>query len=244
MRKFRKPSEKKIYCNPFVFTVFTIRTMNNLFDNSFPESWEDAVEAIMSPNSPLSQRLHSPDHNSIAVSNSNPESASENESNVDSDANSNYDYEAGDNIPLPPEDRFSSEQELQDMIQEWAARHGFAFTKRRSRQCNQAGRRKVVWYCDRKGEAPEFLRYNGGQLRKRRTSSRCAGCEFSINAIQVGDHWEVRHRPETRFHHHSHPRSISSWSHPVHRRLTKADQVTLRNLHDAGKGDKFCYLLE
>jgi hypothetical protein len=212
--------------------------MNNLFDSYIPEVWEDAVEAIMPPDSPLSERLHSPDHNLIAETNSNPKSASEMQSNIDSDVNSNYDSEASDNMPLPPEDRFSSEQELQDMIQEWAARHGFAFTKRRSRQCNQAGRRKVVWYCDRKGEAPEILRYNGGQPRKRRTSSRCAGCEFSINAIQVGDHWEIRYRPESRFHHHSHPRSISSWSHPTHRRLTKADQVTLRNLHDAGKGKR------
>ena len=66
----------------------------------------------------------------------------------------------------------------------------------------KAGWRKVVWYCDRKGEAPEILRYNGGQPHKRCTSSRCAGCEFSINAVQVGDHWEVRHRPESRFHYH------------------------------------------
>src|SRR5580692_1722400 len=199
--------------------------MDNLFDSSFPEVWEDAVEAIMPPDSPLSERLHSPDHNLIAETNSNPKSASEMQSNIDSDVNSNYDSEADDNMPLPPEDRFSSEQELQDMIQEWAAQHGFAFTKRCSRQCNQTGRRKVVWYCDRKGEAPEIPRYNGGQPRKRRTSSRCAGCEFSINAIQVGDHWEVRHRPEPRFHHHSHPRSISLWSHPAYRRLTKADQI-------------------
>jgi hypothetical protein len=162
--------------------------MNNLFNSSFPETWEDAVEAIMSPNSSLSQRLYLPDHNSIAESNSNPESESENESNVDSDANSNYDSETDHNMPLPPENRFDSEQELQDTIQEWAAWHGFAFTKRCSRQCNQAGRRKVVWYCDRKGEASEILQYNKGQPCKRRTSSRCAGCEFSINVIQVGDH--------------------------------------------------------
>jgi hypothetical protein len=215
--------------------------MDNLFNGSFSETWGDAVEAFMFPDPPLSQQVHSPKHNSIAEANSNPESASEILSNADSNANSNYDLEPSDNMPLPPEDRFGSEQELQHMIQEWAARHGFAFIKRRSRQCNQAGRRKVVWYCDRKGEAPERLRYNGGQPRKRRTSSRCAGCEFSINAIQVGDHWEVRHRPESRFHHHSHPRSISSWSHPVHRHLTEADQVQLRNLHDTGKGVKFCY---
>jgi hypothetical protein len=215
--------------------------MDNLFNSSFPETWDDAVEEFMSPDPPLFQRLHSPEHNSIAEANSNPESATEIQSNVDSDAHSNHDSELSDNMPLPPEDRFGSEQELQDTIQEWAAQHGFAFIKRRSRQCNQAGRRKVVWYCDRKGEAPERLRYNGGQPRKRRTSSRCIGCEFSINAIQVGDHWEVRHRPESRFHHHSHPRSISSWSHPVHRHLAKADQVQLRNLHDAGKGNKTCY---
>ena len=83
---------------------------------------------------------------------------------IDSNADSNYESDPSDNMPLPPEDRFNSEQELQDMIQEWAARHGFAFIKRRSQQRNQAGRRKVVWYCNRKGEAPEILRYNGGQL--------------------------------------------------------------------------------
>jgi hypothetical protein len=81
---------------------------------------------------------------------------------VDSDANSNYESDPSNNMPLPPEDRFNSERELQDTIQEWAARHGFAFIKRRSQQRNQAGWRKVVWYCDRKGEAPEILRYNGG----------------------------------------------------------------------------------
>jgi hypothetical protein len=212
--------------------------MNNLFNSSFPETWDNAVEGFISPDPPLSQRLHSLEHNSIAEANSNLESVSEMQIIVDSDANSTYESDPSDNMPLPPEDRFNSERELQDTIQEWAARHGFAFIKRRSQQRNEAGRRKVVWYCDRKGEAPEILRYNGGQPRKRRTSSRCSGCEFSINAVQVGDHWEVRHRPESRFHHHNHQRSISSWSHPVHRRLTDAEQVQLRNLHDAGKGNK------
>jgi hypothetical protein len=102
------------------------------------------MEVIMSFYSPLSQRLHSPDHNSIAETNSNPKSASGIQSIVDSEANSNYDSEAGNNTSLPPENRFSSEEELQDMIQEWVAQYGFAFTKCRSRQCNQAGRRKVA----------------------------------------------------------------------------------------------------
>ena len=38
--------------------------------------------------------------------------------NVDSDAYSNHNSELSDNMPLPPEDRFGSEQELQDTIQE------------------------------------------------------------------------------------------------------------------------------
>jgi hypothetical protein len=63
----------------------------------------------MSPDPPFSQRLHSPEHESIAEANTNPESASEIQSNAGSDANSNYDSEASDNMPLPPEGRFSSE---------------------------------------------------------------------------------------------------------------------------------------
>ena len=136
--------------------------MNNLFNSSFSETWDDAVEEFISPDPPLSQRLHSPEHNSIAEANSNLESVSEMQIIVDSDANSNYESDPSDNILLPPEDRFNSEWELQDTIQEWAARHGFAFIKCRSQQRNQAGRRKVVWYCNRKGEAPEILRYNRG----------------------------------------------------------------------------------
>jgi hypothetical protein len=72
----------------------------------------------MSPDPPLSQRLHSPKHNSIADSNSNLESVSEMQSIVDSNANSNYESEPSDYMPLPPEDIFDSEQELQDAIQE------------------------------------------------------------------------------------------------------------------------------
>jgi hypothetical protein len=68
--------KKRIDRNPFVFTVFTICTMDNLFNSSFPETWDDAVEAVMSPDPPLFQ-LHSPEHNSIAEANSNPESATE-----------------------------------------------------------------------------------------------------------------------------------------------------------------------
>jgi hypothetical protein len=63
----------------------------------------------MSPDSPLSQRLYSPEHNLNTGANPNPESASEIQSNADSDANSNYESEPGNDMPLPPEDRFGSE---------------------------------------------------------------------------------------------------------------------------------------
>lgn len=140
-------------------------------------------------------------------------------------------------MPLPPEAIYSSKEELYASIQAWAAQHYYAFRIGRSTKISNSPRVKITYNCDRCGPPPPENHPQGYlQARKRQTTTRKTGCQFSINAIQQRDtHWELRHRPGREYSIHNHPPSQSTSSHPAHRKLAQADINQARALHSAGK---------
>jgi hypothetical protein len=139
-------------------------------------------------------------------------------------------------MPLPPEAIYSSSTELYESIQAFARENDYCFRIGRSTRINNGPRQAITYTCDRCGQRPpEKHAEKTLQARKRRTSSRKTGCQFSINAIQVNDTtWELRHRSDPKFHHHNHQPSSSYTSHPTHRRLNLEEIEEMKQLHDAG----------
>lgn len=140
-------------------------------------------------------------------------------------------------MPLPPEAIYESKDELYASIQAWAARHNYAFRIGRSNKIRNGPRVKIFYNCDRCGPPPSTAHLqNSLQARKRHTTTRKTGCQFSILAIEQRDsQWELRHRPGAEFGIHNHPPSHSTSSHPSHRKLAQADLNQAKYLHNAGK---------
>ena len=91
-------------------------------------------------------------------------------------------------MPLPPEAIYSSKEELYASIQAWAAQHYYAFRIGRSTKISNSLRVKITYNCDRCGPPPPENHPQGYlQARKRQTTTRKTGCQFSINAIQQRD---------------------------------------------------------
>lgn len=112
-------------------------------------------------------------------------------------------------MPLPPPAEYKSKEELYVAIQAWAAQHQYAFVTGRSKIINDGPRMKVFYNCDRCGLPPppeHPQKYS--QPRKRQTTTRKTGCQFSIAAIQcTNTTWELRHRPGIQYSIHNHPPS-------------------------------------
>ena len=140
-------------------------------------------------------------------------------------------------MPLPPEAIYNSKQALFNSIQEWAQQYKYAFRIGRSKKISEA-REKVVYECDRAGPEPARNRPQNDRRRPRErvrlTSTTKTGCQFSVVGIQVGDAWELRHRPDPKFSTHNHSPSLSASTHPSHRRFTKELIEKARELHNAG----------
>ena len=126
-------------------------------------------------------------------------------------------------MPLPPEAIYNSPEECYVAIQAFAKQFNYAFTKRKSKTVNKHGRRKIVYVCDRGRQSPdEYRSKRFAQPRRRNTTTRMTGCEFSVNLVQVGeDTWELRHRADLANAVHNHEPSHSWTSHPSHRKLSK-----------------------
>jgi hypothetical protein len=140
-------------------------------------------------------------------------------------------------MPLPPEAIYDSKEELYIAIQAWAAQHCYAFCIGRSTKKDSGPRTKITYNCDRCGPPPpENHPKNYLQARKRQTTTRKTGCQFSIVAIErTNTQWELRHRPSIEYSIHNHPPSQSISSHPAHRKLAQAEINQARSLHNAGK---------
>jgi hypothetical protein len=88
-------------------------------------------------------------------------------------------------MPLPPEATHSSKEELYTAIQAFAAQHSYAFRIGRSNKINNSPRLKIFYNCDRCGPPPpENHPQDYLQARKRQTTTRKTGCQFSIVAVQ------------------------------------------------------------
>src|SRR5436190_21391091 len=148
-----------------------------------------------------------------------------------SDASSNIDGSepdsepsSSDDMPLPPENFYTTEEEMWTSIQAWAAQHKYAFRVGRSKPIG-GNRKKILYQCDRCGKLPVENRPRDDPRRPhdriRSTSSKKTGCMFSVNGIMVdAHHWEIRYRPDPKFSVHNHPPSHSAMAHASHRRLT------------------------
>jgi hypothetical protein len=138
-------------------------------------------------------------------------------------------------MSLPPEARYNSLEALYEAAQLHALPRGYAFTKRRSKKTNHAGRQKVYIDCDRHDYGNTIA--NQQRQRERNTNSRANGCPFSIIATSSSDllSWELKHRPDAKYSVHNHPPSKHPSAHPAHRRLAREEQKTVKELAQAGK---------
>lgn len=112
-------------------------------------------------------------------------------------------------MPPPPQAIYSSKQELYSSIQSWAAQNHFAFRIGRSNKINKGPSIKIFYNCDRCGPPPpEIHPQDYLQARKRRSTTRKTGCQFSVIAVECSDsHWELCHRPGIEHSRHNHPPS-------------------------------------
>ncbi|KJZ70430.1 hypothetical protein HIM_10168 [Hirsutella minnesotensis 3608] len=136
---------------------------------------------------------------------------------------------------LAPEAQFDSREALLASINAWAAPRGYAFTTSKS-TTETSGKRTVTYACDRAGRPGAHISKDGKLQRRRHTSSRAIGCQFSINAKESLDktHWYIRHRPGSQFSVHNHEPSYTISAHPAHRALSSTDEATIGRLTNAG----------
>jgi hypothetical protein len=139
-------------------------------------------------------------------------------------------------MPLPPEAIYNSKEELYTSIQAWAAQHYYAFCIGRSKKINNGPRIKIIYNCDRYGaQPPDNHPQHYLQARKRQTTTRKTGCQFSILAVQCANtEWELRYRPGIEHSIHNHPPSQAISSHPAHRKLAQGEINQAKALHNAG----------
>jgi hypothetical protein len=146
-------------------------------------------------------------------------------------------------MPLPPEAIYSSKEELYTSIQAWAAQYCYAFYVRRSTKINNGLRSKITYNCDRCGSPPpENHPQSYLHARKRQTTTRKTGCQFSVLAVECSNtQWELRHRPGAEYSLYNHLPSQSISFHPAHRKLAQAEINQARALHDTGKFNSIFY---
>jgi hypothetical protein len=139
-------------------------------------------------------------------------------------------------MPLPLEAMYSSKEELYALIQAWAAQHYYTFRIGRSSKINNSPRVRITYNCDRCGlPPPENHPQNYIHARKRQTTTRKTGCQFSIIAIEhIDTQWEVRYRPGIEYSIHNHPPSQSISSYPAYRKLAQGEINQARSLHNTG----------
>ena len=149
-------------------------------------------------------------------------------------------------MPLPPVATYDSKEELYTSIQAWAAQHHYAFRIGRSTKVNRGVRTRILYSCDRCGPPPPPDHpQHSLQARKRQTTTRKTGCQFSVVALErTNTQWELRHRPGVEYSLHNHPPSQSISSHPAHRQLAQAEMNQARALHDAGKSNSIFYFIK
>jgi hypothetical protein len=214
--------------------------------SSFYYSANEYLDPIaeLEPSQPVLNSLDDDPFRDDSSSSDDPfyDDAFDNEPDLDDDPNDEDDPFADslepelNSMPLPPEAIYNSKDELFDSIQEWAKQYKYAFRTNRSKRIS-ATREKVFYECDRAGPEPVQNRPRDYPRRPRDrvrlTSTAKTGCQFSVVGVQVDDHWELRHRPDSKFSTHNHSPSLSAFAHPSRRRLTKELIQKAKELHNA-----------
>ena len=129
---------------------------------------------------------------------------------------------------LPPEDEYSSRESLHAAINAWAISRGYACVTGKSRK-TCSGKRIVVFSCDRGGVAPKT-----SVSRRRLTTSRRTGCQFSVLAKESLDNktWQLSYRSGSEHTLHNHEPSTDISAHPVHR---QNQQLVSQRLQQQGR---------
>jgi hypothetical protein len=159
-------------------------------------------------------------------------------SSTDTDGDNEPDVDSSSSMPLPPEDFYTTEDELFNAIQAWAKQHKYAFRILRSKPIGKS-RKKITYSCTRCGDKPVMNRPENDPRRPRdrirSTRTMKTGCEFSVCGVQVDDHhWDLRHRLDAKFGIHNHPQSHSALEHITHQRLDQAQVEKAHELHSLG----------
>jgi hypothetical protein len=113
----------------------------------------------------------------------------DNSTNADTSRNSEPDFD--NDMPLPPEDFYTTQEELFNSIQAWAKQHKYTF---RIGQWKPVGKhqKKYTYVCTRYRPKPimDCPQHDLWRLRDRIRSTRTkkTSCEFSVCGVQVDDH--------------------------------------------------------
>lgn len=141
----------------------------------------------------------------------------------------------------PPEAMYPSFDDLYAAAQAHAREHGYAFVIQRSKR-KKNGLKKVLLGCDRNGVSRERM---APGMRKRKTTSRKTGCEFSVYADEEKGQWALKWRSDGSGHRgvqpgmgaywrHNHPPSENPLDHPRHRKMDQGTVAAVKALKDAG----------
>ena len=124
----------------------------------------------------------------------------------------------------PPEHSYTSFEAAEQALYDWSESHGFAVVRKRSKKpgwkTDEPGPYKYVYACDKSGES------RSQTSGKRRSKTRKTDCPFEVTITRKAGVWylEVRHGE------HNHEPSLDPAQHPALRKLTEAQEESIKSL--------------
>lgn len=121
---------------------------------------------------------------------SEPDTSCDSELDVEPDAEPDAEPDV-DDMPLPPKDFYTTQEELFASIQAWAKQHKYSFRIGRSKTIGKHWK-KYYYICTCCGPKPIIDRPQNDPQRPRdrihSTKSKKTSCEFSVCGVQVDNH--------------------------------------------------------
>ncbi|KFY68826.1 hypothetical protein V496_00781 [Pseudogymnoascus sp. VKM F-4515 (FW-2607)] len=137
-------------------------------------------------------------------------------------------------MEAPPETSFPTFEALLQSVNAWGLARGYACVIGRSKKKNRIGLKKVLLTCDKGGTSKHNMLPVDSPVRRRATTSRKTGCQFSLYAIETTMEWLLKYRPDGLFCVHNHGPSKGAIDHPAARRLDRTAVAAVKALRDAG----------
>ena len=137
-------------------------------------------------------------------------------------------------MEAPPETSFPTFEALLQSVNAWGLARGYACVIGRSKKKNRIGLKKVLLTCDKGGTSKHNMLPVDSPVRRRATTSRKTGCQFSLYAIETTMEWHLKYRPDGLFCVHNHGPSKGAIDHPAARRLDRTAVAAVKALRDAG----------